>query len=139
MKKQFAYSIQKKVFAFLVALVIVFSSSVSLYAVPNPRLPELKQAQVTYKGLQDKFLVFHVDYKNELAQDFILTIRDDHHQVLFSKKYEPTGLSTDILLSDLPEDCKLTFAIRTGKKEFSQAFEINNRVKVVSEYEVKGI
>ena len=139
MKKQSAVSIQKRAFTFLAALVIVISSSVDLYAHTEPKSSDLKQAQVTYKGLQDRFLVFHVDYKNELAQAFILTIRNEQSQVLYSKKYDAKSLSANILLSDIADDCKLTFAIKTGKKEFTQAFEINNRVKTVFEYEVKSM
>ncbi|HEX8356020.1 MAG TPA: hypothetical protein VF610_01340 [Segetibacter sp.] len=138
MKKQFN-AIQKKAFTFLLAAVIVLSSSATLYALPGVGTGEAKQAEIVYKGIQDKFLVFNIDYKNETNEDFFLIIRNEFSEVLFSRKYDAKPLTTNILLSDIPDDARLTFTIKTGKKEFVQGFRINSSVKLVADYDVKVI
>jgi len=138
MKKQFTTAIEKKAFTFLVALVILFCTQTS-FANSNWGENESKAAEITYAGLKDKGLVFKVDYKNELAESFQLIIKNGQNEILFAKKYDAKPLSTDILLSGMTEDGKLTFTIRSGKKDYNQSFEINTKVRTVSEFEVKGL
>jgi len=139
MKKQFTTAIEKKAFTFLVALVILFSTAANSFALTNTVGNETKAAEITYTGLKDKGLVFKVDYKNESAESFQLLIKNDQNDIIFAKKYDAKPLFTNILLSDVPEDGKLTFIIRSAKGDFTQSFEINTKVKTVSEFEVKGL
>ncbi len=139
MKKQFTTAIEKKAFTFLVALVIIFSSAANSFALPDRAGNETKAAEITYTGLKDKALVFKVDYKNESSESFQLIIKNEENDVIFARKYEAKPLYTNIILSEAPEDGKLTFVIRTGKRDFSQSFEINTKVKTISEFEVKGL
>ncbi len=139
MKTQLTNAIKKKVFTLLVAFVLVFCSSIKLYALPDRPSALAKSVEVSYKGLQDKALVFKVGFKNEPAQPFLLIIKNEFNDVIFSKKFDAKPLDTDVYLSDVPESCKLTFQIRSGKKDYSQTFEINTKTKVVEEFLVKGI
>ncbi|MDB5247721.1 MAG: hypothetical protein JWQ40_2115 [Segetibacter sp.] len=139
MKKQFTTAITKKAFTFLVALVIIFCSTQQSFAFADRSGSEIKTAEITYSGVKDKALIFKVDYKNESSENFQLIIRNEQNDIIYARKYDGKPLNTDIYLSDVPEDCKLTFVIRSGKKEFSQAFAINTSVKTVSELEVKGL
>jgi len=139
MKKQLTNAIQKKVFTLLVAFVIVFSSTVTSYALPDRPSKVAKNAEISYKGLQDKSLVFKVDYKNESAQPFELVIKNEFNDIIFAKKFNASPLNTDVYLSDVPESCKLSFTIRSGKKDFTQTFEINTKTKIVEEFLVKGV
>lgn len=139
MKKQVTNAIKKKVFTLLVAFVMVFCSSVKLYALPDRPSSNTKAAEISYKGLQDKLLVFKVDFKNESAQPFELVIKNDFNEIIYSKRFGAKALNTDVYLSDVPETCKLSFIIKTGKKDYSQSFEIDTRTKTVEEYLVKGI
>ena len=119
MKKQFTTAIEKKAFTFLVALTILFCSTQKSFASANYSGSEVKTAEITYAGLKDKALVFKVDYKNEPAESFQLIIKNGQNDIIFAKKYDANPLHTDILLSDVTEDGKLTFVIRRGKKDFS--------------------
>lgn len=139
MKKQFTYAIGKKVFTMVLALAIVLCSSVKSFASANTPDSTAKAADITYKGLRDQYLVFKVDYKNELAQPFQLVIKNDLNEVLYRKTFDERPLNTDVLLSEVPENCKLTFVIVSNKKDYSQSFSINTKVRTVEEFIVKGL
>jgi hypothetical protein len=133
-KKQ---SISTKVFTFLFAVLVSCTFAQNTYAFPDSTSG--KGVEVTYQGLQDKKLVFHVNYKNELAQPFQLTIRNDQDQIIYATKFESTPLNKTLLFSEFPETSRLTFLITTGKEKIAQSFEINTQVKTVEEFIVKGI
>lgn len=138
MKKQLFSAIQKKAFTLLVALVMA-GLSVSANTLPVKNIGEAKKADITYQGVKGNYLVFNVNYKNELTDDFVLTIKNEENEILYAKKYDLKPFATNVLLTDIPGNCKLTFSIKAGKKEFTQTFEINSVVKTVSAFEVKGI
>jgi hypothetical protein len=83
--------------------------------------------------------MFNINYKNELAEKFLLTIKNELGETIYAKQYESKPLNKTMLFSEFPENGKLTFAIITGKKEFTQTFSINSQVKTVEEFIVKGI
>lgn len=139
MKKQLTNAIEKKAFTLLLAFVTIFCSSVKSYALPDRPSNTAKSAEISYKGLQDKSLVFKVDFKNESAQLFELVIKNDFNDIIYSRKFSAKPLNTDVYLSDVPESCKLSFIIRTGKKDYTQSFEIDTKTKTLQEYLVKGI
>ena len=134
MKKQLINSIEKKVFTFLVAFVFFFGSYAKIYASPNG-----ESSYFTYTGLKDNFLVFKVDYKNELVQPFKLVIKNEVNEVLYQKMFDAKPLSTNVLLTEVPDNSKLTFSIVTINNNFSKSFEIDTKVKTTEEYIVKGL
>ena len=134
MKKQLINSIEKKVFTFLVAFVFFFGSYAKIYASPNG-----ESSYFTYMGLKDNFLVFKVDYKNELVQPFKLVIKNEVNEVLYQKMFDAKPLSTNVLLTEVPDNSKLTFSIVTINNNFSKSFEIDTKVKTTEEYIVKGL
>ena len=134
MKKQLINSIEKKVFTFLVAFVFFFGSYAKIYASPNG-----ESSYFTYAGLKDNFLVFKVDYKNELVQPFKLVIKNEVNEVLYQKMFDAKPLSTNVLLTEVPDNSKLTFSIVTINNNFSKSFEIETKVKTTEEYIVKGL
>lgn len=137
MKKQLTKAISKKVFTFLFVAFVSCTMSTSLYALPDTT--ENKGAEITYKGIVDKKLAFNVNYKNELSQNFQLTIKNDQDQIIYSNQFDAKPFNKTMLFSDFPDNSRLTFLITIGKREFSQAFEINSHVTTVEEYIVKGI
>lgn len=139
MKKHLTNAIGKKVFTLLTASVILFGSASSSFALPERAANTIKAANIYYNGVKGQYVVFKVDYKNEQAEAFELVIKNEQNDILYSKKFDAKPLNTDVLLSELPEACKLTFSIKSGKKDFSQSFEINTNYKTVAELEVKGI
>lgn len=139
MKKQLINSIEKKVFTFLVAFVLFFGSYAKTYASPTDPLGDNNSSYFTYAGLKNNFLVFKVDYKNELVQPFQLVIRNEVNEVLYQKKFDANPLSTSILLTEIPDDSKLTFSIVTVNNNFSKSFKIDTEVKTTEEYIVKGL
>lgn len=140
MKKQLINSIEKKVFTFLVAFVLLFGSYAKTYASPERPDGDTKSSYITYNGLKDNYyLVFRVDYKNEGAQAFDLVIKNEQSEVLYSKKFDAKPLNSDILLTEVPDGSKLTFSIITKKNKFSQSFAIDTKVKTIAEYVVKGL
>ena len=138
MKKQLTKAISKKVFTFLFVVVISCTMSQSVYALPDT-LAISKGAEITYKGLSDKNLVFSVNYKNELAEPFELLIKNDQNEIIYVKQFDAKPLNRTLLFSEVPENCKLTFVITSGKKAISQSFEINAHIRTVEEFIVKGI
>jgi len=139
MKKQLINSIEKKVFTFLVAFVFFFGSSAKIYASPKDPMSKGSSPYVTYAGLKDNSLVFKVDYKNELVQPFKLVIKNEVNEVLYQKMFDAIPLNTNVLLTDVPDDSKLTFSIVTIDNNFSKSFEIDTKVKTTEEYIVKGL
>jgi hypothetical protein len=139
MKKQLINSIEKKVFTFLVTFVFIFGSYAKTYALPDRSASGDKISYITYTGLKDNYLVFKVDYKNELAQPFQLVIKNGQNEVLYKKMFDVKPLNTDVLLTEVPDDSKLTFSIETRKNNFSQSFSIDSKVKTIEEYVVKGL
>ncbi|MCW3114068.1 MAG: hypothetical protein JWR18_2464 [Segetibacter sp.] len=137
MKKQLIKAISKRVFTLFFAGFILCSGSQSVFAADEST--KSKGVEVTYQGLRDKKLVFNVNYKNELSQPFQLTIKNDQDQIIYIKQFDAKPLNTTMLFSEFPENGKLTFLILSGKKEISQAFEINSEVRTVEELIVKGI
>lgn len=136
MKKQFlTRAISKGIFT--VAFIAIFSMSQNVYALPDK--PVNKEAEITYRGSTDNKLMFNINYKNELAEKFFLTIKNELGEIIYSKQYESKPLNKTMSFSEFPENGKLTFVIATGKKEFSQTFSINSQVKTVEEFIVKGI
>lgn len=138
MKKQLI-SIQKKGFAFLVAFALIFSTYATSFATPESRVRDEKASYISYKGLKDNYLVFKVDYKNEMAQPFQLVIKNGQNEVLYSKSFEAKPLNTNILLTEIPDNSKLTFLIQTKKSSFNQTFAIDSKVKTIEEYIVKDL
>lgn len=139
MKKQLNIPIEKKALKFLVAFALLFGSYVTSFATPVGPTKDAKSSYISYKGLKDKFLVFTVDYKNEMEQPFQLVIKNEHNDVLYSKSYEAKPLNKDILLTDLPDDSKLTFSIESKKNNYNQTFAIDTNVKTIQEYIVKDL
>lgn len=140
MKKQLTKAISKKVFTLFFAAFIFVAQSASAYAQKTGDTSTAQRgAEISYEGVQGKNLIFNVAYKNELAEPFQLIITNDFNDVLYLKEYNSQPLNTKLSFTEVPENCKLTFSIKTGKKELSQAFKINSRVKTVEEYIVKGI
>ncbi|MCW3106981.1 MAG: hypothetical protein JWQ09_1487 [Segetibacter sp.] len=137
MKKQLIKAISKKVFTLFFAAFILCATAQSSYALPDST--PAKAAEITYKGLQDSRLVFLVNYKNEQSETFQLIVRNEQNDILYFKQYKAKPLNTKMLFSDVPENGKLTFLIKTGKKEISQAFQINTQVKTMEEFIVKGL
>ena len=86
MKKQLTNAITKKVFTLLVVLGTLGVVSEKSYALPDKPAKVTKAADISYKGLKDKMLVFKVDYKNEVAEPFQLMIRNDQNEVLYFNK-----------------------------------------------------
>lgn len=141
MKKQSINAVSKKVFSFLLIVIVSVGISPLAFAATGGSDKDSnknKVVEITYQGAREKNLVFNVNYKNELAQPFQLTITNDHYQVIYSQQFDAKPLNRTILFSELPENCKLIFRIISGKKEISQAFEINSQVKTVEEYVVKS-
>ena len=139
MKKQLINSIEKKVFTFLVAFVFFFGSYAKIYASPTEPMSKDSAPYFTYTGLRDNFLVFKVDYKNELVQPFKLVIKNEVNEVLYQKMFDAIPLNTNVLLTEVPDDSKLTFSIVTIDNNFSKSFEIDTKVKTTEEYIVKGL
>lgn len=139
MKKQFINSIGKKVFTFAVSFLLIFGSYAKSFAAPSGPASDAKSAYISYKGLKDNYLVFKVDYENQLAQPFELVIKNEHNEVLYSKAFDAKPLNTNVLLTEVPDDSKLTFSIVTKKSNYSQSFAIASRVKTTQEYVVKGL
>lgn len=137
MKKQLTKAISKKVFTLFFTAFVLCGASQSSYALPDST--PAKGAEIVYKGLQDRKLVFIINYRNEAAETFQLIVKNDQNEILYFKEYDGKPLNTKMLFSEVPENCKLIFSIKTGKKEVSQAFEINTQVKTVEEFIVKGI
>ena len=139
MKKQLINSIEKKVFTFLVAFVFFFGSYAKIYASPKDPMSKGSSPYFTYTGLRDNFLVFKVDYKNELVQPFKLVIKNEVNEVLYQKMFDAIPLNTNVLLTEVPDHSKLTFSIVTIDNNFSKSFEIDTKVKTTEEYIVKGL
>jgi len=98
-----------------------------------------KGAESSYKVLKDKNLVFKIDYKNELSEAFQVVIKNDHNDVIYLKQFDAKPLNATLLFTEVPENCTLSFFIRTGKKEVAQAFKIDTEIKTGQEYIVKGL
>lgn len=139
MKKQLINSIQKKVFTLSVAFVLIFGSYAKTIASPVSDASDTKSSYISYKGLKGNYLVFKVDYKNESAQAFQLVIKNEQNEVLYSKAFDAKSLNTNVLLTEVPDDSKLTFSIVTKKNTYSQSFAIDSNVKTIEEYVVKGL
>lgn len=137
MKKQLSNAIGKKVFTLLAASVIALSAQQAL-ALPEPATKVINAAEVTFKGVENNYLVFKLNYNNKAEQPFELQIKNEDGKVLYSKKHSAAPLNTDIYFAEVPEDCKLTFSIVSGKDEASQTFTVNSSFKTVREYDVKG-
>ena len=137
MKKQSTAAISKRAVTLTLAafLLLGFKSTASLL----PDSTTLKAPEIVYQGLQDKNLVFNVNYINETGEPFQLIVKNEENMVLYFKEYKDKLVNSRILFTEVPENCKLTFSIKTGKREVSQAFEINTRIKTVEEFVVKGL
>ena len=132
MKMQSTHAISRKVFSLILAAVISGLMPQTVSAHPGKTLG--KGVEITYAGTRDKGVIFNVNYKNELSQPFQLTVRNEQNDVLYIEQYGATVLHKSILFSEVPENCKLTFSIVVGRKEFSsQTFEIKSHVKTVEE------
>lgn len=137
MKKQSTGVLSKRVITLTLAAFLILGSTQNLYALPDK--PAAKGAQIVYQGLQDNKLVFNVNFENELSQPFQLLVKNEENLVLYFKEYKAKPSNTKMLFTEIPENGKLTFVIKTGKKEVAQTFEINTQVKTVEEFIVKGI
>ncbi len=139
MKKRFMNSIKKKVVTFSLAFILILGSSAKTFAALDQPASSEKSCDISYKGLRDSYLVFKVDYKNEVAQPFQLVIKNEQNDVLYIKTFEAKPLDTNVLLTDVPDDSKLTFSIVSKKNNYSQSFSIVSQVKTIEEYVVKGL
>ncbi len=137
--KKHVTTIQRKAVTLLVASALIFSTATMSYASTDSNQNTVKGVEISYKGVENSLLVFNVDYKNELSKTFQLVVKNDQNEVLFVKKYDAKPLNTSIRLSAPSEKVKISIAIETGKKEFSQSFEIDSKIKTVEEFVVKGI
>src|SRR5437763_3426090 len=135
MKNKLTKKVSKKVYALFLAALLC-GASLQSFALPDNKAN--KAADIVYKGMQDNKLVFTVNYSNELAQPFQLVVKNDQNEILYARQFDGKPLNTRMLFTEVPQNCKLTFLIRTGKKEVAQAFEINTQVKTVEEFIVKG-
>jgi hypothetical protein len=137
MKKQSTAAISKRAVTLTLAAFLLFGFTSNANVLPDSATP--KGPEIAYQGLQDKNLVFNVNYNNETGEPSQLMVKNEENVILYFKEYKDKLVNTKILFTDVPENCKLTFSIKTGKKEVSHAFEINTQIKTVEEFVVKGL
>ena len=123
----------------LTLLLVIATTASTVHAYPGKGFSLDRPFEISYKGAQDKLLCFKIDFKNEMNQPFQLLIINEQKEVLYKKDYDNKPLNTQLLLSEIPEDCRLTFVINTNDQKLTQSFQINKEVKTVEQFVVKGL
>src|SRR5438067_3378458 len=122
MKKQLIKSIGKKALTFCAIFLLIFGTYAKGFSAPAGPENSEKSSYIKYQGPKDNYLVFKVDYANELAQPFQLVIQNDHNEVLYTKAFDSRPLNTNVLLTEIPDDSKLTFSIVSKASNYRQSF-----------------
>jgi hypothetical protein len=139
MTRQFLKEIKRKIFTLLALLIIICSGSSQLKAASGKTDNSKEEAQVVYKGVKNELLVFAIEYKNLSKENFAVEIKNDRNEIVYRQNFDAKPLSKNIYLSDVAEKCKLTFSIKSVKKQIDQSFEINHTIKTIEDYDVKEI
>ncbi len=96
----------------------------------------LIKANVQYVGSNQNLLEFNIDYPNAEGKKFLLEVRDDEHELLYTKGYKNKHFSKKLYVLKSEEKRTISFTIRGGKAWYNQTFEINPETKTIHNYMV---
>ena len=136
MKMQLKSTLVKGLLGFLVAAML---STTAFAGGNNPGSnANINPAKVSFTGAKNEMLQFKVEYKNELAQPFVLIIKNEMNEVIYNRSFDAKPINFNIGFVEVPEDYNLTFSIKTANKEFNQTFTITKESSTVTDFIVKG-
>jgi hypothetical protein len=140
MKKQSVNTMMRKTLL-VSALVVMGLFAAQSKAVANNNLNKAdsvktEKAAIKYIGSTGEYLYFSVDYNNAEGKNFSVSIKDNTEDVLF---YDTFNNKTFHKVFKLPKDLDvsaLSFAVKGGKENYAESFNVNISSKMVTDVTV---
>ncbi|PWU01034.1 MAG: hypothetical protein C5B52_07910 [Bacteroidetes bacterium] len=123
----------------IMTLILISGTVFTLRAQFNfPNEPNEKTAVINYLGYQDQMLLFYVQYENNNASKFFVTIRQEDGTTIFQDAFSDKKFEKRFRVP-IQDSHKLTFTISDRKSNYTQAFEIKASSRVVEDISVHEI
>ena len=103
------------------------------YAFSDSTELSLNKLNVKYMGMKNNLLIFEIKFNNPEKQISTLELTDRDNQVLFRSDFAEKAFSKTIYIDKGPENCMVTFLVKTETGDFKQSFELNTTTKTVYE------
>jgi hypothetical protein len=131
MKPVFANFNLKKSASVLAAVVLLSLGTVTLQAAPIIEKiisPSDKQVTVSFVGVADNNLVFHLAFENKTGEKFYLIVKDDAGDIVYQKAYNDVHFEKNIRLPKQDSEMEPTFVIRTATEQVERKFLVTSKI-----------
>jgi hypothetical protein len=134
MKKQLVARIRTygKSLFFTTTTILILNISAKAQTTAS-KAPVTEKAVVTHLGLKEEGSIFQVKFPNETGEKFSLAIKDASGVILFNEVYDDKNFDKKFLITDIDNDAKLLFTIRSFKDKKSQTFESNSITRIIDD------
>lgn len=89
--------------------------------------------QVTYTGMQDRYLRFIINSPDTLQSRVILEISDEEGTLLYRQPFKKGEASKNILIDKQVESCGITFTLLNGKKVYTERFRLESKPTIIEQ------
>ncbi|MEP6673792.1 MAG: hypothetical protein ABJA78_01505 [Ferruginibacter sp.] len=91
-------------------------------------------------GFQNDSPVFQLTFANEEEDEFYITIRDNHYNIIYSEKVKGINVSRKFqLVNEEREDGDINFEITSKKTNSSVKYKVNTTTRVISDTQVTKV
>jgi GTP cyclohydrolase FolE2 len=98
------------------------------------------QVDVKWIGFQNDSPVFQLSFANEEADEFYISIRDNHSNIIYSEKVKGINLSRKFqLVNEEQEEGDISFEISSKKTGKTVKYKVNTTTRVISDTQVVKI
>ena len=88
-------------------------------------------------GFQNDSPVFQLSFTNEAEDEFYITIRDNHYNVIYSEKVKGINISRKFqLVNEEKEEGDINFEISSKKTNSTVKYKVNTTTRVISDTQV---
>lgn len=99
--------------------------------------PKTLAVDVRCIGFQNDSPVFQLSFANETEDEFFITIRDNHSNVIYSEKIKGINVSRKFqLVNEEKDDNDISFEISSKKTNSTVKYKVNTTTRVISDTQV---
>lgn len=131
MKQAFANFNLKKSASVLAAAALLSLGIAELHAAPiieKIMNPTDKQVAVSFIGVNENDLVFHLEYENKTGEKFWLIVKNDAGEVVYQGAFIDVHFKRNIRIANEGSDMNPTFVIRTSTEQVERKFSVKSKV-----------
>ena len=131
MKRVFSKFSLRKSTPVLAAALLLSLGSATVNAAPIIEKivnPVDQEVTVTYVGVTQNSLVFHLEFDNKSGEKFWLIVKNDAGEIVYQQVYKDAHFAKNIRLPQEDGEMQPTFVIRTADQQVERKFAVNHKL-----------